>query len=105
MICIEARHVKAPLSVQTNKTDHNDAGGIAHMMRVNLYRPVQVKTLQNQERRMLLISRKPLQSKLLDTLKNFGLKVGSVSKGSSRRAPASWSNCIGGWPRSSNRSW
>jgi transposase len=88
VICVETRHMKAALSAQTNKTDRNDARGIAQMMRVGLYRPVHVKTLQSQERRMLLTSRKLLQSKLLDienelrgTLKNFGLKVGSVSKG------------------------
>jgi transposase len=28
-----------------NKTDRNDARGIAQMMRVGLYRPVHVKTL------------------------------------------------------------
>jgi len=87
VICVETRHMKAALSAQTNKTDRNDARGIAQMMRVGLYRPVHVKTLQSQERRMLLTSRKLRQSKLLDienelrgTLKNFGLKVGSVSK-------------------------
>lgn len=87
VICVETRHMKAALSAQTNKTDRNDARGIAQMMRVGLYRPVHVKTLQSQERRMLLTSRKLLQSKLLDienelrgTLRNFGLKVGAVSK-------------------------
>jgi transposase len=104
--------MKAALSAQTNKTNRNDARGIAQMMRVGLYRPVHVKTLQSQERRMLLTSRKLLQSKLLDienelrgTLKNFGLRVGSVSKRQLRRAFENWSNRIAGWPRSSNRSW
>ena len=104
--------MKAALSAQTNKTDRNDARGIAQMMRVGLYRPVHVKTLQSQERPMLLISRKLLQSKPLDienqsrgTLKNSGSKVARAARGSSRRASARWSNRIGGWPRSSNRSW
>lgn len=35
-ICIETRHVKAFLKAQPNKTDRNDARGIAQMMRVNL---------------------------------------------------------------------
>ena len=55
------------------------------MMRVGLFKPVHVKTLASQERRMLLTSRKLLQRKLLDveadlrgTLRNFGLKVGVV---------------------------
>lgn len=32
--------------IQRNKTDRNDARGIAQMMRVNLFRPVHVKTLR-----------------------------------------------------------
>jgi transposase len=39
-ICIETRHAKAFLKAQVNKTDRNDAQGIAQMMRVNLFRPV-----------------------------------------------------------------
>src|SRR5215213_6988901 len=88
-IGIEARHMKALLAAQQiNKTDRNDARGIAQMMRVGLFKPVHVKTLVAQEQRMLLTSRKLLQRKLLDlesdlrgTLRNFGLKVGVVSGG------------------------
>lgn len=83
--CIETRHMKAALSAQLNKSDRNDARGIAQMMRVGLYRPVHVKTLASQKRRMLLTSRQLLQAKALDiendlrgTLRNFGLKVGVV---------------------------
>ena len=43
--CIETRHTKAFLKAQINKSDRNDARGIAQMMRVNLLRPVHVKTL------------------------------------------------------------
>ena len=85
VICVETRHMKAALSAQINKSDRNDARGIAHMMRVGLYRPVHVKTLASQKRRMLLTSRQLLQAKALDiendlrvTLRNFGLKVGMV---------------------------
>ena len=35
-ICVETRHMKAALSAQINKTDRNDARGIAQMMRVGL---------------------------------------------------------------------
>ena len=41
-----------------NKTDRNDARGIAQMMRVGLFKPVHGKTLVAQEQRMLLTSRK-----------------------------------------------
>jgi transposase len=36
--------MRAVLKAQINKTDRNDARGIAQMMRVGLYRPVHVKT-------------------------------------------------------------
>jgi transposase len=85
VICVETRHMRAVLQAQINKTDRNDARGIAQMMRVGLYRPVNVKTLRSQKLRMLLIHRKLLQSKaiavendLRGTLRNFGLKVGMV---------------------------
>ena len=61
VICVETRHMKAALSAQINKSDRNDARGIAQMMRVGLYRPVHVKTLASQKRRMLLTSRQLLQ--------------------------------------------
>src|ERR1700740_2471432 len=85
VICVETRHMRAVLKAQINKTDRNDARGIAQMMRVGLYRPVHVKTLRSQKLRMLLTHRKLLQSKaiaiendLRATLRNFGLKVGVV---------------------------
>jgi transposase len=84
-ICVETRHMRAVLKAQINKTDRNDARGIAQMMRAGLYRPVHVKTLRSQKLRMLLTHRKLLQSKaiaiendLRGTLRNFGLKVGTV---------------------------
>ena len=84
-ICVETRHMRAVLKAQINKTDRNDARGMAQMMRAGLYRPVHVKTLRSQKLRMLLTHRKLLQSKaiaidndLRGTLRNFGLKVGMV---------------------------
>ena len=85
VICVETRHMRAVLKAQINKTDRNDARGIAQMMRAGLYRPVHVKTLRSQKLRMLLTHRKLQQSKtiaiendLRATLRNFGLKVGVV---------------------------
>src|SRR6516162_916979 len=85
MICVETRHMQAVLKAQINKTDRNDARGIAQMMRAGLYRPVHVKTLRSQKLRMLLTHRKLLQSQAIAiendvraTLRNFGLKVGIV---------------------------
>ena len=87
VICVETRHMRAVLQAQINKTDRNDARGIAQMIRAGLYRPVHVKTLRSQKLRMLLTHRKLLQSKaiaiendLRGTLRNFGIKVGMVGK-------------------------
>jgi len=52
VICVETRHMRAVLKAQINKTDRNDARGIAQMMRAGLYRPVHVKTLHSQKLRM-----------------------------------------------------
>ena len=88
VICVETRHMKAALAAQVNKTDRNDARGIAQMMRVGLYRPVHVKTAASQEKRTLLAARKLLQGQnraiendLRGLLRSFGLKVGPTSAG------------------------
>jgi transposase len=85
VICVETRHMRAVLKAQINKTDRNDARGMAQMMRAGLYRPVHVKTLRSQKLRVLLTHRKLLQSKaiaiendLRASLRNFGLKVGMI---------------------------
>ena len=110
VICVETRHMRAVLKAQINKTDRNDARGMAQMMRAGLYRPVHVKTLRSQKLRMLLTHRKLLQSKaiaidndLRGTLRNFGLKVGMVGKVSSRPASRNWSRTFPIWPFWLNR--
>jgi len=82
VICVETLHMQAVLKAQINKTDSNDARGIAQMILVGLYRPLHVKTLRSQKLRTLLTHRNLLQSKaiaiendLRGTLRNFGLKV------------------------------
>jgi transposase len=86
-ICVDARHMKASLSAMRNKTDKNDARGIAQMMRVGLFRAVHVKTAESHELRLLLTNRSMLRRKCLDieneirgSLKIFGLKMGRVTK-------------------------
>lgn len=88
VVCAETRQLKAVLSATVNKSDRNDARGIAQMTRVNMIQPVHVKTVSSQEKRMLLTNRKFILKQLCDaegnirgTLRNFGLKVGQVSRG------------------------
>ncbi|MHA4735352.1 IS110 family RNA-guided transposase [Ensifer adhaerens] len=93
VVCIETRHTKAFLeALQQNKSDRNDARGIANMMRVGLFKDVHVKTLGSQKRRALLTARSLLQEKAIDLenemrglLRNFGLKVGQTSGGTFER--------------------
>ena len=65
-ICVDTRHMRAALAAQVNKSDRNDARGIAQMMRVGLYRPVHLKTLSTPKRRLMLPSRQLLQAEARD---------------------------------------
>ncbi len=57
VICIDARHAKAALSLRVNKTDTNDAHGIAQIVRVGWYREVVVKSMDNHTLRVVLSAR------------------------------------------------
>ena len=88
VVCAETRQLKAVLSAAVNKSDRNDARGIAQLVRVDMIRPVHVKTMSSQHRRMLLTNRKFMLKQLCDaegnirgTLRNFGLKVGKITRG------------------------
>ncbi len=87
-IVVDARHARAAMGAQRNKTDRNDAQGIAQMRRMGWYRAVHVKSPESQRLRMLLANRRLLKRKLIDmenhirgTLRAFGLRVGQVSRG------------------------
>ena len=69
VFCIDARHAKAALSLKVNKTDANDALGLAQIMRVGWYREVAVKGHDCQALRALLVARAQIVSQIT-TLKN-----------------------------------
>jgi transposase len=80
VICIDARHAKAALSLQINKTDANDAHGIAQIVRVGWYREIAVKSIDTHATRALLVARAQLVAqkvKLMNCirglLKTFGI--------------------------------
>ena len=82
VVCMEARQVKAALSAMRNKTDKNDARGIAQLLRSGWYSPVHVKSMQSHRIRALLSSRKAVLSKCIDLenevrglFKVFGIKL------------------------------
>lgn len=84
VICLEARQVSAALAAMRNKTDRNDARGIAQILRTGWYSRVHVKSLESHQMRLLLSSRKAVLSKCVDLenelrglLKIFGIRLAS----------------------------
>ena len=84
VICLEARQISAALAAMRNKTDRNDARGIAQILRTGWYSRVHVKSLQSHQLRLLLSSRKAVLSKCVDLenelrglLKVFGVRLAS----------------------------
>ena len=87
-IVVEARHMAGALSAMRNKTDRNDARGLAQMMRTGWFRQVHVKSDGSHRMRVLLANRRMLKSKFLDienairgTLKVFGVKMIRTTRG------------------------
>jgi len=83
VICIDARHAKAVLKMQINKSDRNDAAGIARIMQTGWFKEVRVKDLDSHSVRALLASRallvkikRDLENQVRGLLKNLGLVIG-----------------------------
>ncbi len=66
VICLETRQVNAALSAMRNKTDKNDARGIAQILRTGWYSRVHVKSMESHLIRALLSSRKTILQKCVD---------------------------------------
>ena len=86
-VCIEARQAKAVMGAMPNKTDRNDARGIAQIMRTSWYRAVHVKPPSCRAWRALLTARRMVVNKRRDVengvralLREAGLKVGTPSR-------------------------
>ena len=60
VVCLDARHAHAALSVQINKSDTNDADGLAQIVRTGWYREVEVKSVKSHLVRATLGVRKQL---------------------------------------------
>lgn len=83
VICIDARHAKAALKMQINKSDRNDAAGIARIMQTGWYREVRVKAYDSHAIKALLVGRallvkikRDLENQIRGLLKNLGLVIG-----------------------------
>jgi transposase len=82
--CLDARHARAALKMQINKTDQNDAEGLAQIMRTGWYRSVHVKSFDSHRARALLGARAQLvgmttrlSNHIRGVLKIFGMLPGA----------------------------
>ena len=87
-VLMETRQAKGALKAMPIKTDRRDAEGIARLLQMGWFRPVHCKSVSSQEVRALLTSRKSVLDALINlelslrgVLRNFGLKLGRISKG------------------------
>jgi transposase len=81
-ICIDARHAKAALDMAPNKTDANDADGLAHLAEVGFFREVRVKGYDSMLTRTLVAARlrlvrvtTELSNQIRGLMKTFGLVI------------------------------
>lgn len=57
VISLDARHAKVALNMQMNKTDKNDAHGLAQIVKAGWYREVAVRSLDSHTIRSMLSAR------------------------------------------------
>jgi len=80
VVCIDARHAHAALSVRMNKSDENDARSLAELVRIGWYREVRVKSEQSQKVRAILVTRsrlvsirRDIENQIRSMIKEYGL--------------------------------
>jgi transposase len=80
VVCIDARHAHAVLSVRMNKSDQNDARGLAELVRAGWYREVKVKSEESQRIRSILVARsrlvgirRDIENQVRSMIKEYGL--------------------------------
>lgn len=96
VVCIDARHAHGALGMQINKTDANDAHGIAQMMRTSFFKEVRVKSMDSHRVRTLLGARAQLvgirtdvKNQIRSVFKTFGFVVSqSAEKGFAQKVRA-----------------
>jgi transposase len=83
VVCIDARHAHAALSVRMNKSDQNDARGLAELVRIGWYREVKVKSEESQRIRSILVARsrlvgirRDIENQVRSMIKEYGLLFG-----------------------------
>ncbi|WP_082470326.1 MULTISPECIES: IS110 family transposase [unclassified Methylobacterium] len=79
IVCLHARHAAAANKMQMNKTDRNDALGLARLVRPGWYRPVAVRSIETHRLRALLITRDQLvgmRTALINKIRGLAKTVG-----------------------------
>ena len=89
VICIDARHAKAVLKMQINKSDRNDAIGIARIMQTGWFKEVHVKDIDSHSVRALLASRALLVKIKRDLENRFFASVRKADRDCNIEPPAS----------------
>jgi len=82
IVCIEARHAHLVLKARINKTDKNDARGLADLMRTGTFKVVHLKSPETRRLQTMLTVRRVIQLKYIDIenaiggiVRSFGLKA------------------------------
>jgi transposase len=93
VVCMDARHANAALKMRANKTDRNDAAGLAQIVRTGWFKQVRIKTRTSYEIRSLLAAREvlvrvrvKLENEIRGLLRTFGVLFGKAAGGFAHRA-------------------
>ena len=93
IVCIDARHANGVLKMMPNKTDKQDARGLAQIVRTGWFKAVQIKSHSAYVNRAMLTARDALvgmrvrlENEIRGLLKTFGIMFGKRVGGFKRRA-------------------
>jgi transposase len=85
VLCLDARHARAALSMRINKSDRNDARGLAELARMGWYREARVKSMGSRHVRATLAARAKLvdlrrdvENQMRGLLKSLGIILGKA---------------------------
>lgn len=92
IVGMDARHANAALKVRPNKTDRNDAAGLAQIVRTGWFKQVTIKSRAGYELRSLLAAREVLvssrvkiENEIRGLLRTFGVLFGKSVGGFAKR--------------------
>lgn len=87
VVCMDARHAHGVLKAQREKTDRNDARGLAQLVRTGWYKEVYIKSAHGLTLRSLMAARKHLvrsrqdmENHVRGALKAYGIKLGAARR-------------------------